>query len=209
MICHFLPLVFISFFIQPTTYKNVVKYFDARWLMTIRRQCTYSCMLFEHTNRTRHKNTLVATPLLSRAVPLGRCLLGRIARNVQEEQRNLRQKRAEGASFSFSRGADRANFACPKSPKIFTVASTLSYSSERATIFAASRAVSGCVYGCFVSLIPPLCSCILLSYSSFCIAYRSRIDRQQCLCSNSRSYVVAGKTLTRETRQSISLLKIR
>lgn len=63
MICHFLPLVFISFFIQPTTYKNVVKYFDARWLMTIRRQCTYSCMLFEHTNRTRHKNTLVALPL--------------------------------------------------------------------------------------------------------------------------------------------------
>lgn len=51
----------------------------------------------------------------------------------------------------------------------------LSYSSERATIFAASRAVSGCVYGCFVSLAPPLGSCILLSYSSFCIVHRSRI----------------------------------
>lgn len=51
MICHFLPLAFISFFIQPTTYKNVVKYFDARWLTTIRRQCTCACYLSTQIER--------------------------------------------------------------------------------------------------------------------------------------------------------------
>lgn len=126
------------------------------------------------------------TPLL--LVPLDRCLLGRIVGEVREERRNLRRKRAEGASFSFSRSVARANFACPKSPKIFTAALLLFYSSERATIFAASRAVSGCVYGCFVSVAPPLCSYILLSYFSFCIVHRSRIDKQQCLYSSSSSY---------------------
>lgn len=162
-----------------------------RWLTTIRRRCTYSCMLFEHTNRTRHKNTraLSLPPLFFPPCRSSRSMLTRANRWGMSKKNGGIYGRNERRTLHFhSREAQSgANFACPKSPKIFTVASTLLLSSERATIFAASRAVSGCVYGCFVSLVPPLCSCILLFYSSFCIAYRSRIDRQRCLCS-SKSY---------------------
>lgn len=151
----------------------------------IRRRCTYSCMLFEHTNRTRHKNTrplFSSVPFLSVGAYSGESW-GMPKKNGGIYGRNERRTLHFHSREAQSEPTSRVQRVLKSLRSLL-----LSYSSERATIFAASRAVSGCVYGCFVSLVPPLCSCILLFYSSFCIAYRSRIDRQQYLCSSSKSY---------------------
>lgn len=141
--------------------------------------------------------------LSSAAVPLGRRLHDV---NHEKHSRNERIYGGNGgqdASFSFSRSAARASFACPKSPKIFT---TFVFSlPERATIFAASRAVSGCVYGFFVSLSSRLV-CVTLSFS-FCIIHRS-CRRQRCFC-GSNTCTTSTSRIPWNVPSSFSLLKVR
>lgn len=88
-----------------------------------------------------------ANPLLSYVISLGRCLFA----NREERSRNgggiYGGSRRGRFIFILARRCASQRLACPKSPKIFTTF----YSRERATVFAASRAVSLSVFMVFSS----------------------------------------------------------
>lgn len=171
MICHFLS-PFVSFSLCGAThyyYKNVVKYYSAQCLTTIWWQCTLA-----------HVSTCTrCISFSSRAVPLGRCLLDANHENRSRNGRIYGGNAGQDASFSFLRSAARVNFACPKSPKIFT---TFAFSLPRGQRSLRHLEQSPGVYGFFVSLSS---SRLSQSFSFlFCIVRRARISRQHCPCSS-------------------------